>query len=395
MNNRREQYTYSLPDDRIAAHPLTERDQSKLLVYDRGNIRHAQFDAIASLLPQDSLLIFNNTKVIAARLLFTKDTGATIEIFLLEPVAPTKQVATAMQAEAEATWHCAIGNLKKWKDDKPLTLHSGGITLQALCVDRLHGYVNFTWTQGVTFAEVVSALGAVPLPPYIKRKADTNDRSRYQTIYSTLDGAVAAPTAGLHFTPRVFESLTEKKIATDFVTLHVSAGTFQPIKADTVTGHVMHAEQVIVTSENIRRLLASNEVIAVGTTSMRTLESLYWYGVRLIDDRNASFTITQDDPYVGRPLPDTPTALRAVERYMNANELSAITGETSIFIRPGYTFHVCRGLITNFHQPESTLIVLVAAFIGDDWRRVYNEALETGYRFLSYGDSSLLLPRLS
>ena len=392
MNHGRQQYTYSLPDDRIAAHPLSERDQSKLLVYDRGSIRHAQFSSIASLLPEGALLVFNNTRVIAARLLFTKETGAIIEIFLLEPVAPTKVVAVAMQAQSEATWHCAIGNLKKWKDDKPLILHAGSITLQAECVDRVHGYVNFRWTDGFTFAEVVSTLGAVPLPPYIKRKADTADRSRYQTIYSVFDGAVAAPTAGLHFTPRVFVSLAEKKIASDFVTLHVSAGTFQPIKASSVTEHVMHAEQIIVTADNIRHLLDGKEVIAVGTTSMRTLESIYWYGVRLLEDGNASFTIQQDDPYINRSLPDTPTALRAVERYMNTNELSAITGETAIFIRPGYTFRVCRGLITNFHQPESTLIVLVAALIGDDWRRVYDEALKTGYRFLSYGDSSLLLP---
>jgi S-adenosylmethionine:tRNA ribosyltransferase-isomerase len=388
-------FTYTLPSERIATHPLPERDQSKLLVYDRGEIRHERFDAIAQQLPADALLVFNNTKVIPARLLFKKDTGADIEVFLLETLEPSPVVAIAMQAEAQATWHCAIGNLKKWKMGTTLIKSVGNVELVAELKDRDKAIVTLSWTGGLSFASTIAQLGDVPLPPYIKRAAEVADRERYQTVYSRSEGAVAAPTAGLHFTEKVFNSLKELRMATDYLTLHVSAGTFQPIKTESVRDHHMHAEQITVTLSNIRNLLNNRVVIAVGTTSMRTLESLYWYGVKLRDDREARFQIDQRDPYaVYQSLPGKEDALRVVEDFMMRHQLDSITGETSIYILPGYTFRICTGLVTNFHQPGSTLIVLVAAFVGADWRNIYDQAMQHGYRFLSYGDSSLLLPRL-
>ncbi|MEJ1239780.1 S-adenosylmethionine:tRNA ribosyltransferase-isomerase [Chryseolinea sp. T2] len=386
-------FVYDLPSDRIAAHPLPKRDQSKLLVYHQGQIRHERFNNLAENLPAKSLLVFNNTKVIPARLLFKKDTGADIEIFLLEPISPSPIVAVAMQAEGKAVWRCTIGNLKKWKPGIRLHKSAGGVEMTAELTDREKGVVTLSWTGEKYFASAIVKLGDVPLPPYIKRAADAEDRERYQTVYSRNDGAVAAPTAGLHFTEAVFESLRHRAIDTDYVTLHVSAGTFQPIKTESVRDHHMHSEQITVTLANISALLNNSTTIAVGTTSMRTLESLYWYGVKLIHDPEAPFRINQRDPYLNYPeLPSAQKSLNTVADYMSRHSLDTITGETSIYILPGYDFRICRGLITNFHQPGSTLIVLVAAFIGQDWRRIYTEALENGYRFLSYGDSSLLLP---
>jgi S-adenosylmethionine:tRNA ribosyltransferase-isomerase len=387
------EFTYDLPADRIATHPLPERDQSKLIVYNRGEIGHNRFKDIAQHLPANAMLVFNNTKVIPARLLFKKDTGADIEIFLLEPLAPSAIVAVAMQAEHKATWHCAIGNLKKWKPGTTLRKQVGDVELLATLDDRDKGIVALTWTGGLSFAATIEMLGDIPLPPYIKRAADADDRTRYQTVYSRNEGAVAAPTAGLHFTEAVFRSIAARGIETDYLTLHVSAGTFQPIKTASVSDHRMHAEQITVTAGNIRKLLDNPMVIAVGTTSLRTLESLYWYGVKLLHDPDAAFRIDQRDPYaLYEYLPDASASLSAVANRMDRLGTDSLTGETSIYILPGYTFRICRGLITNFHQPGSTLIVLVAALIGDDWRKVYKEALDNGYRFLSYGDSSLLLP---
>lgn len=387
------EFTYSLPPDRIATYPLPQRDASKLLVYKSGKIKHELFPSVKEHLKPGNLLVFNNTKVIPARLLFTKDSGAVIEIFLLEPVEPSPVVAVAMQATESATWRCTIGNLKKWKDDAVLSKSTDQLEMRATLIDRERGLVSLSWTSGLTFAESVSLLGDVPLPPYLKRAAEESDRRRYQTVYSRHEGAVAAPTAGLHFTTQVLDSLAAKGIATDYLTLHVSAGTFQPIKTSSVKDHVMHAEQVTVTKDNLDNLLNHPQVVAVGTTSMRTLESLYWYGVKLMRDPNAAFAIGQSDPYVSREhLPSTTDALQAVRNQMSRLGTDSLTGETSIYILPGYTFRICRGLITNFHQPGSTLIVLVAAFIGPDWRKVYAEAMDNDYRFLSYGDSSLLLP---
>jgi S-adenosylmethionine:tRNA ribosyltransferase-isomerase len=386
------EFTYALPADRIASHPMEQRDQSRLLVFEGGSIRHERFDSLATQLPPHALLVFNNTKVIPARLLFRKDTGAGIEILLLEPLSPSPLLAMAMLEESHATWKCAIGNLKKWKDGVILRKVIDGVTLEAELTDREKGHVALRWTGGLSFATTISRFGDVPLPPYIRRDADAGDRERYQTVYSCSEGAVAAPTAGLHFTQEVLQSLTARGIATDFLTLHVSAGTFQPIKTGSIQEHRMHAEQVVVSANNIKNLLRQPFVIAVGTTSMRTLESLYWFGVKLIHDPDAEFVISQHEPSLhGSSLPAPTDALNAVLTHLKNTGRYTITGETSIYILPGYTFRICRGLITNFHQPGSTLIVLVAAFIGSAWRDVYNEALRHGYRFLSYGDSSLLI----
>ncbi len=388
-------YSYNLPFEQIASYPLDKRDDSKLLIYNQGIIEHNQFHSIPQYLPDNSLLVFNNTKVIPARLHFQKDTGAVIEIFLLSPLLPGVLVLEAMQASQTCTWKCAIGNIKRWKEGDSLVKTLKNVTIEASLLDKEAGHIEFKWNTDHNFAEVVSQAGETPLPPYIKRKAEESDRTRYQTIYSQVDGAVAAPTAGLHFTPDVFSVLEKRNIKTDFVTLHVSAGTFQPIKVTNAAEHQMHSEQVVVQRENIESLLKSGFTIPVGTTSMRTLESLFWYGVKLLRDPEALFNISQYDPYfIQGKIPSREEALEATLRHVDKHKLDSITGETSIYILPGYQFQMCQGLITNFHQPGSTLILLVAAFIGEDWKKVYQEALKKNYRFLSYGDSSLLLPKL-
>lgn len=386
-------YTYHLPEGRIAFQPLSQRDQSKLLVYKNNKIEHSIFKNLVDFLPEKSLLIFNDTKVIPARLHFQKDSGAEIEIFLLNPVAPEKMLATAMLAKNKCSWQCTIGNLKRWKDGQILLKKIGNTELTASLTNRSEGTIEFTWPGDQTFSEIITGAGTTPLPPYIKRAAEKDDTARYQTIYSNYEGAVAAPTAGLHFTEKVFESLRNKGIEQNFLTLHVSAGTFQPVKTENALEHVMHYEQVTVTRQILDSLSNGQQVIiAVGTTSMRTLESIYWFGVKLLSDPQADFSITQHDPY---QLPDSISTLesvKAVIAYMDSNGLQNLTGTTSIFIYPGYRVRICRGLITNFHQPGSTLMLLVAAFIGKTWKEVYSQALGHGYRFLSYGDSSLLLP---
>lgn len=396
---RLEDYRYQLPEEAIAKYPLARRDQSRLLVYRQKEISHRQFRELPELLPANSLLFFNNTKVIPARMLFRKETGAQIELFLLEPVSPSPIMSEALSQTDRCSWQCMIGNLKRWKEDQPLLRHfmlnGQEITVKALLKDRSKGLVDFSWNgDNISFAELVEAGGQVPLPPYLNREAEAEDRPRYQTVYSQAAGAVAAPTAGLHFTEEVLQELKEKDIATDFLTLHVSAGTFRPIK-ESVEEHPMHREQLIIRKNNLHSLLtAAGPVIAVGTTSMRTLESLYWYGVRLLQDPQAPFFIRKEEAYAYREeeLPDTKQAFEAVLHKMEKEEREELWGETEIFIVPGYRFRVCKGLITNFHQPESTLVLLIAAFIGPTWRRLYGEALEKGYRFLSYGDSSFLFP---
>lgn len=387
-------YTYALPPGRIAHHPLEQRDRSKLLLYREGSIQHETFASLPDFLPANTLLFFNDTKVIPARLHFTKDTGATIEVFLLHPVAPSPLIAEAMTAQGASTWKCTIGNLKKWAEGAVLEKDVQGVPLRARLLNRAEGLVAFEWPAPHTFAEIIQRSGETPLPPYLKRAAEAADRDRYQTVYAHHEGAVAAPTAGLHFTPVVLEALQAKGVLTDFLTLHVSAGTFQPVKVQHAADHTMHTEQILVTRRNLENLLLPGRfIIPVGTTSMRTLESLYWYGVRLMADGAAPFIITQHDPYL--PYEALPSATEALERVlarMDALQTDTLTGDTSIYIMPGYTFRVCKGLVTNFHQPGSTLILLVAALVGEDWKRIYDEALEKGYRFLSYGDSSLLLP---
>jgi S-adenosylmethionine:tRNA ribosyltransferase-isomerase len=385
-------FQYDLPEEKIALYPLKERDESKLLVYRNGSIGHSQFFHLTDHLPSGAFLFFNDTKVIPARLHFKKSTGAHIEIFLLHPVTPSIILSETMSTTQACTWSCTIGNLKRWSEAAPLILETPRFALTAILKDRERGIVEFNWTSGYSFAEVISALGVTPLPPYIRRDPVSDDRRTYQTIYSHHEGAVAAPTAGLHFTDRVFDSLSVKNIGHDFLTLHVSAGTFQPIKTRNAHEHVMHEEQIVVTKKNIENLVNRERfIVAVGTTSLRTLESIYWYGVRLMNG-DPVFKISQDDPYSTSDTPPVFDALNAVLAYMDRIGTDTLIGETSIFIKPGYKFRICKGLITNFHQPGSTLILLVAAFIGDNWRKVYEEALAKNYRFLSYGDSSLLLP---
>jgi S-adenosylmethionine:tRNA ribosyltransferase-isomerase len=385
-------YTYLLPQEKIAIYPLPRRDSSKLLIYKEKKISHSTFLSLADHLPQNAFLFFNNTKVIPARLHFKKESGAVIEIFLLNPIKPSPLLTETMAATKGCSWQCTIGNLKKWPSGIPLDKKLGDTLLTAILIDRKEGIIAFEWKSGKTFAEVIHQVGETPLPPYIKRKAETGDTERYQTIYSHFEGAVAAPTAGLHFTDEVFDGLKEKNIGHDFLTLHVSAGTFQPVKAENAEDHVMHQEQIIVTRGNLLQLSAPGRFItAVGTTSMRTLESMYWFGAKLLRDPESAFNITQHDAYT-IPAPSREESFAAVQDYMDRNGTDALVGETSIFIRPGYSFRVCKGLITNFHQPASTLILLVAAFVGEDWRKIYEEALTNDYRFLSYGDSSLLIP---
>ena len=386
-------YRYELSPDRIALFPLSKRDESKLLVYRHGVMVHEQFRSLPDLLPEASFLFFNDTRVIPARIRFVKETGAEIEIFLLSPVSPSTLLSQTMQSTSACKWKCTIGNVKRWNAGTILQKTSDGGTLSAALEDKVEGIVHFRWEGGKSFAEIVAQAGETPLPPYLKRAASTQDRTRYQTIYSHYDGAVAAPTAGLHFTENVFEELKKKNLGWDFVTLHVSAGTFQPVKAGNIDEHVMHGEQIVVSRKNIENLLSDKFVIAVGTTSMRTVESLYWFGVRLLNGEASSFSITQKDPYrIYARRPSPAEALQAILHFMDESGDDTLVGHTSIFIKPGYSFRICRGLITNFHQPASTLILLVAAFVGRDWKTIYKAALNENYRFLSYGDSSLLIP---
>lgn len=387
-------FTYPLPQARIAIHPLEQRDQSKLLMFSSGEIAHHHFYELPQLIPSNATLFFNNTKVIPARLIFHKSTGAQIEVFLLQPANGDLPVQLAMQSKHQVQWVCTIGNLKRWKEGTAIHLKDDHIALQATLINKVNGLVEFSWQpESLSFANVVNQLGNTPLPPYLHRQAINEDRIRYQTVYSHHEGAVAAPTAGLHFTETVLDQIKAIKIHSEFLTLHVSAGTFQPIKTENALDHPMHSEQIIITKSNIESLLVPNKkVIAVGTTSMRSLESLYWYGVKLLKSGSTAFIIHQNDPYeleAGK-LPTLNESLQRILLEMGTDKL--LIGHSSIYIVPGYTFRVCEGLITNFHQPGSTLMLLVAAFVGPSWKTIYNEALDNDYRFLSYGDSSLLIP---
>ncbi|PZX51997.1 S-adenosylmethionine:tRNA ribosyltransferase-isomerase [Algoriphagus chordae] len=390
-------YEYTLPEEKIAKFPLAKRDSSKLLLYKDTQISHLNFSNISDLLPADSLLVYNDTKVIPARLIFQRETGARIEIFLLQPISPTTVIPEIMLAKHPVIWETMIGNAKKWKDGEILKglipFRGGTITLNAKLIDRATRQVEFSWDNAdVAFVDVVEASGEVPLPPYLNRKPVEDDKSRYQTVYSEKDGAVAAPTAGLHFTPEILAQIKAKGIKQAQVTLHVSAGTFQPIKADQVTEHPMHSEQINVNRQTIEMISSQlGKVVAVGTTSVRTLESLYWYGVKLIEGKGEELIIEKLFPYENREsVPTAQESYEAILNHMTENNLETIMGSTEIFIFPGYEFKIVEGLITNFHQPGSTLILLIATILGEDWKRVYAEALANDYRFLSYGDSSLL-----
>ena len=391
------EYEYTLPEERIAKHPLEKRDHSKLLEYKKGSIHHRHFFDLPALLDSDSLLVYNNTKVIPARLVFQRQTGARIEVFLLQPVAPSRVMSEIMASKKPVVWETMIGNLKKWKDGEALqgtvTVANQQVVLTARLLNRELNQVEFSWSEGeIAFVDLVEACGETPLPPYLNRKAQEEDKSRYQTVYSEKEGAVAAPTAGLHFTEEIFEGLRKKGIQEAALTLHVSAGTFQPIKVQTVEEHPMHSEQMEIRLETIEKLLNhKGKIIAVGTTSVRTLESMYWFGVQLLENRGTLFQIEKLAHYVRREsLPTGKEALEAIFKEMNAKSVDSLLGTTEIFLFPGYQFQLVDGLITNFHQPGSTLVLLIAALLGEDWKKVYHEALAKDYRFLSYGDSSLL-----
>lgn len=391
-------YHYTLPDDRIAHFPMDQRDHARLLVYRNQTISHTHFHRLPEALPADTLLVFNDTRVIHARLHARRASGALIEVLLLEPHQPA-EVAVAMQTHGFCVWQCMIGNKKKWRNDEilavPMEIGGKPLTLRLNWHNRDHDQVALGWDRpDVSLAGLLERAGELPLPPYFGRKAGAEDEIRYQTVYARHDGAVAAPTAGLHFTPAVLAGLAPRGILQAYVTLHVSAGTFMPVKHNDVRLHPMHREQILVHRDTIRALVQANgPIIPVGTTSMRVLESLYWIAVRIQAGEAHPTELSQQYAYehadASFTLPQMGEILLA---YMEAHKLEVLSGGTAIFIVPGYQFRVCKGLITNYHLPETTLILLVAALIGEDWRRVYQSALDTGYRFLSYGDSSLLLP---
>ncbi|HCS21941.1 MAG TPA: S-adenosylmethionine tRNA ribosyltransferase [Bacteroidetes bacterium] len=384
-------FHYPLDESKIPPFPLPERDQARLLVYREGQISHSVFHALCDHLPAEALLVFNDTRVIPARLIFHRQSGARIEVLLLEPAEPT-DVQVIMQSGSPTRWECIIGGLKKWKEGEVLQLDLGPTRLKAILEDRSKGRVRLEWDSTLSLSEVLEMAGQLPLPPYFHREAEESDKDRYQTVYAKHEGAVAAPTAGLHFTQRVFEQLEKKGIHQTRLTLHVGAGTFKPVKVDDPREHAMHNEKMWVKRSNIEDLLhAKGPVIPVGTTSMRTLESLYWWGCKLIEKPDAEFFIEKLEAYSLHPYPKA-KSLQAILDYMDKNKLREIHGRTEILIYPGYHFAFSQGLITNFHLPETTLIMLVAAFVGDDWRKIYEEALNKDYRFLSFGDSSLLLP---
>ncbi len=388
-------FTYHLPDEKIALHPLRERDAAKLLVYNDGVITEDCYNNIHQHLPENSVLIFNNTKVIKARILFTKPTGGVIEIFLLEPYQA--DYTTTLGATKNCKWKCFIGGAGKWKEEQ-LAISSGQWAVSVKKIKKLADayVVEFNWDGNISFAEILEQAGNIPLPPYIKRKPGEEDNNRYQTIYAAHDGSVAAPTAGLHFTESVFKNLAAKNINKDFVTLHVGAGTFKPVKAATMQAHQMHAEWIDVSIDFIENLIANynNTIIAVGTTSLRTIESLYWLGVKaLLHPDLTQLQITQWEVYdelSGNENITVADALQALINWLQKNNLSQLFTQTQILIAPGYTFKIAKAIVTNFHQPQSTLLLLVAATIGNDWRKIYHYALENDFRFLSYGDGSLL-----
>ena len=401
-NIKIEDFNYPLPDERIAKHPLEQREQCKLLLYRNSEISEHRFADVPALLPEHSMLVYNNTRVINARLRFRKPGGgAVIEIFCLEPVMP-RDYAQIFQTTQSCTWLCFVGNSKRWKSGElslAVDINGSAVTLNALRGERRGNAfeIIFTWNNAeVTFASILDAVGEIPIPPYLNRSTEPGDSTDYQTVYSHIDGSVAAPTAGLHFTDSVLAECDSRGIVRRELTLHVGAGTFQPVKSETIGGHDMHTEFISVSRSLLVELRdASAPIIAVGTTSVRTLESLYYIGVILHDNPDASeqeLCVGQWMPYtVGSPI-STPQALQAIIDYLDRIQSDTYIGSTQIMIAPSFQFHVISGMITNFHQPQSTLLLLVSAFVGDgNWRRIYDFALSHDFRFLSYGDGSLLL----
>lgn len=393
-------YDYGLPDDRIAQYPVNERDMAKLLIHSNNNLMKDTFKNISDHIPSDSLLIFNNTRVIRARILFFKGTGAIIEVLCLDPLSPP-EYELSFGSEGPVEWNCIIGNLKKWKSGKIVApfYHNArefSLTAEKIRAEGETWRVRFSWDCRATcFGDVIEAAGHIPLPPYIKRDDEAEDITRYQTVYSRIKGSVAAPTAGLHFTDKVFEKLRGKGIKTAELTLHVGAGTFQPIKTSNVSDHEMHCEHFIINRETVESLLDNQDkIIGVGTTTTRTLESLYWLGVKLTDIPSldtTEFKLGQWEAYNLRTDISVKESLNAVLTRLKLENTSNIEASTSLMIVPGYKFRMINGLITNFHQPNSTLLLLISAWLGKKWKKIYRYALENDFRFLSYGDSSLLL----
>lgn len=397
---RIEDFTYELPDDRIAKYPLKYRDSSQLLSYKDGNIDTRSFSGISELIPDDSLMIFNDTKVVPARLHFQRPTGAHIEIFCLEPVQPEEYVSM-FAVTGSCRWKCIVGNIKRWKNDT-LTLYNPmadrrieEMGLKADLIERVGetSVIEFSWDIDAPFSQVLEVCGTVPIPPYLNRNTEDVDLERYQTLYARYRGSVAAPTAGLHFTENVLDSIREKGVVTDTVCLHVGAGTFLPVKSSLVAEHTMHREPFVVTLELLERLVErKGKVVAVGTTSVRTLESLYYAGVSCIE-KGRPEDVGQWDPYSREYDYPTDEALKAIIAYLKDNGLKELKIGTRIIIVPGFRFRLVDILVTNFHQPQSTLLLLISAFVDGDWRRIYDFALANDFRFLSYGDSSILFRR--
>lgn len=393
------EYDYPLPDDRIARYPLPVRDTSKLLVYKHGSVSQDVFANLPEYIPAGSLMVFNNTRVIQARLRFAKETGARIEVFCLEPESPSDYQQIFLQTE-ECVWRCLVGNSSRWKSGVlSQTVCVGGVdvTLNAerVCSGAVNS-VRFTWNGGCSFAELLEAAGELPIPPYLDRATEESDKKNYQTVYSKIDGSVAAPTAGLHFTERVFAGLEAAGVAVDEVTLHVGAGTFKPVKSDSIGEHEMHEEYIEVRLAFLRRLIAaSGRAVAVGTTSVRTLESLYFLGEAVHENPDIApeqLHVNQWQPYDREHTLSALEALSALAEYLERHGLDRLHSHTQIIIAPGYEYRIVKAIVTNFHQPKSTLLLLVSAFVGGDWRRIYDYALGHDFRFLSYGDSSLLIP---
>ena len=411
-------YNYPLPDERIAKFPLAQRDQSKLLVYRQGQVSDDRFFHLPQYLPEGALMVFNNTKVIQARLHFRKETGALIEIFLLEPAQPA-DYELMFQSRERCSWYCLVGNLKKWKEGTlSRTITIGGETLTVRATrGQLHGTsyeILLEWDRPtVSFSEIIETMGELPIPPYLNRETQESDKTTYQTVYSKIKGSVAAPTAGLHFTPQVLADLDAHHIDREELTLHVGAGTFKPVKSEEIVGHEMHTEYIAVRRQTLEKLLAHGcEAIAVGTTSVRTLESLYYMGLKVLanpDVTEAQLHVDQWEPYEreeGKVKSEkfaaadereegkvkSEDSIRALLAWMDRNDLQTLHSSTQIIIAPGYDYKIVKMLVTNFHQPQSTLLLLVSAFVHGDWHTIYDYALAHDFRFLSYGDSSLLIP---
>lgn len=395
-----EDYNYSLPDERIAKFPLPKRDESKLLLYRDGKVGESIFRHITDYLPEGSLMVFNNTRVIQARLLFQRATGAQIEVFCLDPAVPHDYELIFQQTET-CNWICLIGNAKKWKE--PVLSREISVAGQTvkLSARKVQSYgethqIRFSWDGGFSFAEVLDAAGELPIPPYLHRKTEESDLKTYQTVYSKIKGSVAAPTAGLHFTPEVLADIDAKGIGREELTLHVGAGTFKPVKSETIEGHEMHTEFISVRRSTVEQVMQNlGHIIAVGTTSVRTLESLYYIGVTLASNTEATseeMVVKQWMPYEENNNRPTPAeALQHILDYLDKHQLNTLVTATQIIIAPGYEFKIVKGIVTNFHQPKSTLLLLISAFVKGDWKNIYNYALSNDFRFLSYGDSSLLL----